>query len=147
MISPEILRRYPYFTGVSEQSLKNVAMISDEKTARKDDVLFREDQDATQLFIVAEGEVDIQYVLGDGTHQAVDTLVGGDLMVWSSLVKPHRTHSMGVARTNVRLVAIDAPKLLALFDDDPVLGYQIMRAVAAQVSHRLHGARIRIATM
>ena len=30
MISPEVLRRYPYFAGISEESLKQVAMIADE---------------------------------------------------------------------------------------------------------------------
>ncbi len=147
MVSPEILRRYPYFTGVSEQSLKQVAMISDEKTVHAGEVLFREHEDAATLYVVQEGEVDIKYELGDGSHQTVDTLVGGDLMVWSSLVPPHTTHSIGVARANTRLVAIDAPKLRDLFTADPVLGYQIMAAVATQVSHRLHGARLRIATL
>ena len=32
MISPELLRRYPYFADVSEESLKRVAMISEEQT-------------------------------------------------------------------------------------------------------------------
>ena len=33
MISPELLRRYPYFANVSEEALKEVAMISDEVAA------------------------------------------------------------------------------------------------------------------
>ncbi|MBI4580856.1 MAG: cyclic nucleotide-binding domain-containing protein [Planctomycetes bacterium] len=147
MISPEALRRYIYFTTVSEPSLRQVAAISEEKTARKGDVLFREGEEATHLHILIEGEVDVQYELGDGSHQTVDTLVAGDLMVWSSVLEPHTTHSMGVARTNVRLVAIDAPRLRALMESDPVLGYRLMSGVAREVSHRLEGARVRLAAM
>ena len=33
MISPEQLRRYPYFADVNENALKEVAMISDEVAA------------------------------------------------------------------------------------------------------------------
>lgn len=147
MVSPEVLRRFKYFTGVGEQSLKQVAMLCEERTAKSGDVLFREDEDATHLCIVAEGEIEIRYILGDGSHQTVDTLVGGDLMVWSSLIEPHRTHSMGVATTDVKLVAIDAPKLRALLKTDTVLGYHLMSGVARAMADRLHGARLQIAAM
>lgn len=147
MVSPELLRRFAYFSGATEQTLKQVAMLAEEKSVRAGDVLFREGQDATELCVLMEGEVDIQYVLGDGTYQTVDTLIAGDLMVWSALVEPHTTHSMGVARTPVKLIAIDAPRFRALLDSEPVLGYHVMKAVAAAVAHRLHGARLQIAAM
>jgi CRP/FNR family transcriptional regulator, cyclic AMP receptor protein len=147
MVSPEILRRYRYLSGISEQTLKQVAMISDEKSFRKGDVLFREGQDATELYIMVEGEVEVRYELASGEHSTVDTLVAGDLMVWSSLVEPHRTHSMGVARTNVKLVAINAVKLRAMMDADPLLGYRFMNGVATEVSHRLIGARLQLAAL
>jgi hypothetical protein len=41
MISPEMLRRYAYFAGIQDESLKAVAMISDERTAASGAVLFR----------------------------------------------------------------------------------------------------------
>jgi hypothetical protein len=47
----------------------------------------------------------------------------------------------------VRLVAIDASSLRNMFEVDPVLGYHVMTGVAAQVSHRLHGARLQLAAM
>ena len=31
MISPEILRRYPYFAGIDDASLRQLAMIAEEK--------------------------------------------------------------------------------------------------------------------
>jgi CRP-like cAMP-binding protein len=147
MVSPELLRRFTCFSGATEQILKQVAMMSEEKLAREGDVLFREGEDATHLNLVVEGEVDVQYVLGDGSYQTVDTLIAGDLMVWSSLVEPHTTHSMGVARTNVKLVAIDAPKFRELMQAEPRLGYLVMSALASAIAHRLHGARLQIAAM
>lgn len=145
MVSPELLRRFTYFSGATEESLKQVAMLGEEKSARAGDVLFREGQEAAELCLVVEGEVEIQYVLGDGSHQAVDTLVGGDIMIWSALVEPHTTHSMGVARTPVKLVTLNAPKFRALLASDTALGFNVMRAVAAAVADRLHGARLQIA--
>lgn len=145
MISPEILRRYPYFAGIKDESLKAVAMISDERTAPAGAVLFREDEPANHLFIVTAGEVDIRYAVGNGEHKSVDTLVGGDLMVWSAVVPPHKTHATAVVRKDVRLVAIDAPKLRALLDQDSLLGYRLMSGIAEALSHRLNGAGVQLA--
>lgn len=147
MVSPEILRRYPCFSGLAESSLKQLAMMSEEKSVPAGAVIFHEDEEAAHLYIVTEGEVNIQYVLGNGDHQTVDTLVAGDLMVWSSVVEPHRTHSVGAARTAVKLVAVDAPKLRLLMEQDPILGHQLMQAVAREIAQRLHGARLQLAAM
>ena len=147
MVSPEMLRRFPCFAGVGEGLLKQVAMIGEEKSIRKGDLLFREGEDATHLEIIIEGELDIQYLLGDGSYQTVDTTVAGDFTLWTSLIEPHITHSMGVARTNVRVVALDAAKLRTLMEAEPMLGYRIMSAIAGAVSHRLLGARMQIAAM
>jgi CRP-like cAMP-binding protein len=147
MISPEVLRRFSYFSGISESMVKQVAMICEDRTARAGETLFEEGREARFLYVIVEGEIDIRYVLGDGSHQTVDTLVAGDLMMWSSLVEPHQTHSTAVARTSVRLVEINAVKLRDLMASDPLLGYRIMNGVAEAMSQRLHGARLQIAAM
>ena len=145
MISPELLRRYPYFAGLKDESLKAVAMISDERSAPVGTVLVREDQPADHLYIIVDGEVDIRYHVGQGEHKSVDILVGGDLMVWMAIVPPHRINATAVALKDVRMLAIEASRLRALCDQDPLLGYRLMSGVAEAVSHRLHGAQVQLA--
>jgi hypothetical protein len=41
MISPETLRRYPYFAGIGSESLRELAMMAEEKRIAADAVLFR----------------------------------------------------------------------------------------------------------
>ncbi len=147
MVSPEMLRRYPYFAGVSEESLKRVATISDEKMISAGEVIFREGQDSTCLHIVVEGQVDIQFELGNGERRTVDTLVGGDLLVLSALVEPYKITATSVARTAVRLISIDARQLRQMMEADPQLGFRLMQGVAKAMSDRLHGARVQIASM
>jgi CRP/FNR family transcriptional regulator, cyclic AMP receptor protein len=147
MISPELLRRYPYFAGINDESLKAVAMISEERGAAAGAVLFREDQPADHLFILADGEVDIRYHVGGGVYKSVDTLVGGELMVWTAVVPPHKTHSTAVVRKDVRLLAIQAPQLRALCEQDSLLGFRLMSGIAEAVSHRLHGAQVQLAAV
>ena len=108
MISPERLRAYPYFAGANEESLRELAMASEELTFQEGQVLFREDQTAEHLYILIRGEVDIQYELNTGEHRTVDTVVAGDVLVWSALVRPYRTTALAIARRMSEVIAIDS---------------------------------------
>jgi len=147
MISPEVLRRYPYFAAIGEESLKDVAMMAEEVSVGENCVLFNEDEPAAKLYIIAQGEVNIQYRLGTGELRTVDTLVGGDLLVWSALIEPYRTTAIATTTRATQLVAIDAKRLRDLCDRDPLLGYRLTIQVAKLLAHRLEGARVQLAAI
>jgi CRP-like cAMP-binding protein len=145
MVSPELLRRYPHFAGVSEESLRHIAMISEERNFHAGAVVVREGEPASHLFVVSHGEVDVQSVLADGEHKTVDTLVPGDLLVWSALVEPHLARFWAVARSDAAVIAIEADSLRELMERDHRLGHRLMTGIAVALSHRLVGARIQLA--
>jgi CRP-like cAMP-binding protein len=145
MISPEVLRRYPYFVGVSEESLKAVAMLADARSVPAGTQLFSEGDTASMLNIIVRGKVEIQYTLGSGERRTVDTLVDGDILGWSALVEPHKYTAIGMAKTDLELVSIQAKKLRDLCDRDPTMGYRLTTQIAKLLAHRLEGARIQLA--
>lgn len=147
MISPETLRRYPYFGGIGEESLKQVAMVADEVTVPPNTCMFNEGDPANYVYVIARGEVNIQYLLGNGELRTVDTLVGGDLLVWSAMIEPYKTTAVGTTTKETHLVRISGPKLRELCDKDPLLGYRLTIQIAKLLSHRLEGARIQLASL
>lgn len=147
MISPEVLRRYPYFADVSEESLKKVAMMSEEQTVASGTVLFREGDKADDLYIITEGEVDIQYTLGSGELRTVDTAVAAEMIMWSALVEPFRSTAIGTARKDSKLVAIPGGKLRELCEQDHDLGYRMLIGLVKLLAARLEGARVQLATV
>jgi CRP-like cAMP-binding protein len=147
MISPEVLRRYPFFATANDETLKLLAMSGETRTYEAGQVLFQDGDAADHLLVLTEGEVDIQYVLQDGEHRTVDTRVAGDIVLWSALVVPFKTTANGVARRRTRVVALDALKLRELCETDHELGYHLMREIAQVMSHRLQGARVQLATV
>jgi CRP/FNR family transcriptional regulator, cyclic AMP receptor protein len=147
MISPEVLRRYPYFAGLSDESLKQLAMIAEEKAIPANSVMFRESDPASHLSVILVGEVNIQYMLGSGELRTVDTLVEGDLLMWSALVEPYRATALGTTTKDTRLARIDAAKLRLLCENEPILGYRLMTQVAKLLAHRLEGARVQLAVV
>ncbi len=110
-------------------------------------VMFREGDPATHLSIILKGEVNIQYTLGDGELRTVDTLVEGDLLMWSALVEPYHATAMGTTTKETHLLRIDAARLRDLCDRDPLLGYRLMTQVARLLAHRLESARVQLAVV
>lgn len=146
MVSPEMLRRYPFFAPISEESLKQVAMLAEEKRVPAGKTMFYEHDPADHLYVIVKGEVNISYTLGSGEQRVVDTLVDGDLLVWSALVEPYRTTGIGTTSKDTHLIAIEAAGLRKLCAADPELGYRLMSQVVKLLAHRLVGARVQLAT-
>jgi CRP/FNR family transcriptional regulator, cyclic AMP receptor protein len=147
MISPEVLRRYPQFVGISDESLKQLAMIAEETSVPAGTVMFREGDPAAHFSVILKGEVNIQYLLGNDELRTVDTLVEGDLLMWSALVEPYKATAIGTTTKDSRLVRIDAAKMRKLCEQDPVLGYRLMTQVAKLLADRLEGARAQLAVV
>jgi CRP-like cAMP-binding protein len=147
MISPETLRRYPYFADVSDECLREVAMISDEMSVPSGTVIFREGDKADRLYILVEGELDVQYTLGSGELRTVDTLVPGELIMWSALVEPYRSTAVGTTRQDSKLIAIGADQLRELCEKNHDLGYRMLISLTKLLATRLEGARVQLATV
>lgn len=146
MISPELLRRYPYFGEVDDESLKQVAMISNEVKFSAGETIFEEGDPAENLYLLTDGEVDLQYTLGSGELRTVDTLVAGDLMVWSALVEPYKCSATGKVKKDAMAIAMAADKLRQLCENNHELGYRVLTSVAQLLATRLEGARVQLAT-
>ncbi|MBN2131644.1 MAG: cyclic nucleotide-binding domain-containing protein [Sedimentisphaerales bacterium] len=147
MISPEVLRRYAYFAPIAEESLKQIAMLAEERVVPAGTVMFYEHDPANTLYVILKGEVDIKYTLGSGEMVTVDTLIDGDLLVWSALVEPHRTSGVGTTTRETRLAAIDAAGLRHLCYEDPQLGFRLMSEIASLLADRLERARTQLAVV
>jgi hydrogenase maturation protease len=148
MISPEILRRYPYFAGIDDNSLRQLAMLTEEKRRIPSGTrLFAEGEQVKHLGIILSGEVNIQYLLGNGEMRTVDTLVGGDLLGFSALIEPYKYTGFGTTTQPTDLAMIDAAKLRELCQQDPKLGFQLTLEVAKMLAHRLEGARVQLAAV
>ena len=50
MISPEILRRYPYFAAAKDEGLRDLAMLCEEELIPAGTVMYREGDKADKLY-------------------------------------------------------------------------------------------------
>jgi CRP/FNR family cyclic AMP-dependent transcriptional regulator len=149
MVSPELLRRFPFFSGLTDEEIKSIAMISDEEKHEADTFIFRERDKAPKMYVLIEGTVDIMVNTDEEglERETVSTLSHGDVFCWSAVVEPNLLTASAFAATPVRLVAIDGAGLRAMFELDCHLGFRILQKAAVIISSRLKDTRIQMLSL
>ena len=141
MISPALLQRYPFFASLSDEQLKAIAKISEEKSFPKDSILFKANTPANKLILLLEGDVDLFYTGGrEGSvvNSPVCSIAPGAIFGVSSLIKPYQYTASARATMPVKVVDIDGAALRIMAENEPILDHVLMSNVAAAVLARLH---------
>jgi CRP-like cAMP-binding protein len=148
MVSPELLRRFPFFGQLNDDQLKAIAMISEEKNYPKDFLLVKENAPANKFILLLEGDVDLIYS-GGGEGAICNALVGsiapGEVMGVSSLIEPYVFISSARTTMSVKVIEIEGIALRALMTADQKLGYVLMCNTAQAVLERLKYTQVELA--
>ena len=150
MISPELLRRFPFFSFMDDKQLKAVAMIAEEKTYSQGKNVVAYNTPASKLFFLIEGTASYYYVV-TSEHDPyykqeyfISDFNPGEIFGISALIEPYVfTAAVHVEKT-CRLIEIDAVSLRALCEVDAALNCGLMRAVAKAAMERLQDTRVQL---
>ncbi|NWG15050.1 MAG: Crp/Fnr family transcriptional regulator [Chloroflexi bacterium] len=151
MISPELLRRYPFFGHLSDAHLKAVAMLADEQMVQTGETLFEIERPADCFYFLIEGSVDLHYVVADRDHPDLrkDFFVGqvnpGEPFGISAFVEPYVYTATALANSPCRVLKIAADGLRKLCETDSDLALVFTRHIARVAMSRLHETRIQLA--
>ena len=151
MISPETLRRYPFFAFMNHEQLRETAMIAEEVTVDRNEVLFSIGEHASALYLLRNGSVDLHFVVVDEHLPQLrkDFLIGtinpGDIFGISALVAPYVITANAVTTVGSQLIRFDADALRELCDVDRDLAFGLQKQIAKVTMERLHATRILLA--
>ena len=85
-----------------------MAKIAREETFEPGAIVFKENDEATTLYIILEGRVAVLIDIGGGRKTNVDTITKGETLGWSAMVPPHTMTAAAKAVERTRVVAIPA---------------------------------------
>ena len=149
VITPEILRTFPLFAGLSETELRSLSIIANKTSFQRGDTIFKQNQPAHTLYLLLDGWVDI--VVNTDTqadhHELVTTLSPGDIFGWSAVVDPYRYTASATCASPVEAIEFKGSDLLGLFELDPRLCCIIMRRVCQVVANRLRATRLQMVNL
>ena len=139
-----LLRENELFAGLTDEELVTVGRTCGEVQSARDGTLFEENDWATELYLIVEGEVLLKKRLpAHGERPAHDTVITtcsrGDAIGWSALAEPHRYSLTGTPRGQCSYIVVDAQGLDQLMAEDSALAAKIMTTLSRIISRRLRG--------
>ena len=138
MISPELIRRYPYFSGISIQQLTMLANMAEETEFDPDFYFHHEGDDIDKVYIIIEGEVSLLTTLPQQEKDVViNTLGAGDVFGWTSLLPPFTAGAGAKSVAKCRLIEFNSSMLREKFAADYEFGYLMMIKIAQIIRERL----------
>lgn len=158
MVSPELIRRYPFFAGLNPGQIKLLAEVAEDVSVEAGYYFFHEGETLSCFCIALEGAIavvfelparGVEHKLSDQfsrrlqTEDVVISTVGpGEVFGWSALVPPHKATASVKTTTAARVIRFHADRLLGAFEEDCALGYLMMQKVAQVVRDRLRDTHI-----
>jgi CRP/FNR family transcriptional regulator, cyclic AMP receptor protein len=146
------LKQSDIFYQFTPTQLELVANLCQEAIFQKDDLIFRENSGSKELYIIAQGEVDIfvdpslvSSTQSEGESTTIATLRRGQSFGEVALVDEGlRSASACASQKDTRLLIIPRDKLIMLCDTYPQLGYRLMYNLAADLAMKIRNTDLRI---
>jgi CRP/FNR family cyclic AMP-dependent transcriptional regulator len=138
MVSPELIRRYPYFSGISIGQLNMLANIAEEVEAEVGKYFHHEGDDINKVYIIVEGEVSLVTSLPQQDKEVVINTIGAEeVFGWTSLLPPFTAGAGARANTKCKLIEFKASELREKFEEDYEFGYLMMMKISQIIRERL----------
>lgn len=158
MISPELIRRYPFFADLSMDQIVTLAQAAEELEVEAEHYFFHQGNELDHFYVVIEGEVGILLNLTDdrieqplssqltGAVQTREIVVSkiqpGEMFGWSALVPPHTATSSGKALTRSRVAAFDCTELRPIFANNCRFSHIMLQKATQVIRERFRALRI-----
>jgi len=140
----EALKAYRLLNELEPEQLRKLLPLAQEKQFADGEIIFGAGEKSLFLHLVVSGDVALEQGSGDWPVQ-IQVLHAGEAMGWSALASESRTHFQARALTPVFTVAFPAEQIRAACDEDPALGYALMKQLLEVVTERLDALRMKLA--
>lgn len=134
-----LLKKVDILNGLSENQLEKVAELCREQTYNAGDLIFREKDKSSELYLIQDGHVEITLDVPEpGTEQSIVTLGKGQIFGEMALLdEGPRTASARCITDGTRLWVANRADFISLCERDTSIGFVVMRNIAADLSFKL----------
>jgi len=140
----QILAKHPFFAEFDPEYLELVAGCGRNCRFNAGEYLFREGDPADTFFLIRHGMVALEIAVPGRQSMTIATLREGEIVGVSWLLQPYRCVFDARAVELTRAISLDAKCLRGKLDEDPVLGYEMVKRFLPILTSRLHATRLQL---
>jgi CRP-like cAMP-binding protein len=138
-----LLAEHPFFRDLPPGDVQLVTGCAKNTRFEAGQMIFREGEDADQFYLIRQGKVSLEVFTQQGPAP-IQTIGAGDTLGWSWLIPPYKWRFDARAIEMTLAFALDGKCLRGKCDDDPRLGYELLKRIAAIIADRLHSTRLQM---
>jgi CRP-like cAMP-binding protein len=131
------LAEHPMFRDLDPDYLKLLSGCAANVRFNAGDTVFRHGESADRFYLIRDGRVSLQVASNSSEALTIQTLEAGEVLGWSWLFPPYIWYFDARAMIRTRAVAVDGLCLRAKCDEDPKLGYELMKRFYPKLGYEL----------
>ena len=133
MVRSDLLAEVQLFADFPAEGVAEVAAAAVERQLERNDVLFNEQDEAHELFVVLDGRIAIANVALDGRESVVALMEAGDLFGEMGLFDGNGRSAAARALEPSSVVAVPYGAVRAVFERDPALLWPVVALLAGRI--------------
>lgn len=139
-----LLAEHPFFEGLESKYLQIIADCATNVVFQEGEQIFTEGDDANSFYVIRQGKVALEIFVRRRGPVNFLSVEDGDVVGWSWMFPPYKWHFDARAMELTRAAAFDARCLRGKFDEDPKLGFELMKRFASVMLDRLNISRLQL---
>lgn len=143
----DLLSEHPIFQGLDSAYLKVIAGCASNVVFQEGEQVFKEGEAADNFYVIRRGLVALEVFTPQRGPVKILSAEDGDVLGWSWMFPPYEWHFDARAVKLTRAAAFDAKCLRGKLDDDPRLGYELMKRFAQVMLDRMTVSRLQMLDM
>lgn len=132
------------FRDLATQYLTFLSQIARPARFEAGSLVFRQGESANHFYLIDQGQVSVEIPSPHAGAVSIQTLGPGEVLGWSWLFPPYRWHFDGRALKQTEALVLDGIRVRERCEEDPKLGYELMKRFSAIIHHRMQAARLQI---
>jgi CRP-like cAMP-binding protein len=139
---PTRLKEYECFKDLTDEQREAVSQFTLVEHFQPGHTMFEEGKEATHIFLLSVGEVEVLYSIGEEGPSRVDKVQSGEIIGCSALIEPYIYTSTTRSLTEVEVMVIEAAALRQLMVEDCALGFSIQKDLIRMLLDRIIDLRL-----
>ncbi len=140
----DLIAEHPFFKGLPPEYIDLIAGCARNVRFMPGEFVIREGEPAEAFYVIRAGKVLIGVYAPEQGLLPIQTVGPGEVVGWSWLFPPYRWQFDAKAVELTRALAFDGKCLREKCEQDPRLGYELMRRFARIIAGRLQAARLQL---
>ncbi|KAA3614338.1 MAG: cyclic nucleotide-binding domain-containing protein [Planctomycetota bacterium] len=140
----KVLSEHPFFKGFKDSTLELLGECARPVQFAAGKTIFREGEPADSFYLLTHGLVTLDIHLPGKGPVTIQTLQEGEVLGWAWLFPPAKWHFDACALQLTRAIRFDGRCLMGKLEQNPELGFELMKRFSQVIVERLQAARLQL---